>query len=841
MKSILFKDKIYFTGLIFIVISFTAFLLRLEFPTKSGFELNGVFLVNYLLALGYLAILIFNGRLKKGRNGLPVILLFLVLSLISCYSLNMDMNVFDDSTLWFCIVLVLVCLNYMTFGWFDYFPEWARIVFFIVAGISLAVFVYLGIYLFPLYLFSIPGILLLGTSLHTYVPLLFCIYTLVLLYRANNRKYLVAFSCATVFSILFTAGYVVNWYRNLVPINQHYQYTSITENNGLPGWVDVAQHVNKNATTEKILKTGITYAEMQLAGNFLWRMPQKNFGKRIHDPLVMISQAFCGSSALPIDDRIKILESIYDSRHEAQERLWSGADIRTDQVTTDVQVWPSYRIAYTEMNVILTHAPKDQFWADRQEAIYTFHLPEGSVVTSLSLWIDGHEEKGMLTSRGKADSAYKTIVGQRRDPCVLHWQEGNTVSVRVFPILNGQSRKFKIGITSPLTLVNQQLQYENIYFDGPDFADAQENITVAFQEPTKNLVLPAGFRSIGKNSWRKVGNFRPDWSLNLGAPDLSDEKFQFGPFSYQMKPLLQTTQNFLPAYVYLDLNASWATQEANQIFDKIKDRKVFVSEGGDELTEVTPENHEALFKALCQNQFSLFPFYKIDQPIESLVITHSGPVSPVMADLKESKFLTDLADYFTVHRSLHLFDFGTERSPYLKSLKEFRVLAYAHGSMTDLLQALDKQSFTRTVETDDSVALTNAGIMLCRSTDTLQGHAPDHLMRLFAYNHILSEAGHSLLAGGQEPDEIVNEAQQAYVVSPLSSLIVLESQQDYDRFKITPGDNSLGNASLHAKGSVPEPGEWMLILVVLGSCGWVYFRPRFQPKWRRFQPKDFRK
>jgi XrtN system VIT domain protein len=81
-------------------------------------------------------------------------------------------------------------------------------------------------------------------------------------------------------------------------------------------------------------------------------------------------------------------------------------------------------------------------------------MPEGAVVTSLSLWINGNEEKAILTTKEKADSAYKTIVGaERRDPSVVHWQEGNSVSVRVFPVLPGESRKFKIGITAPLERV----------------------------------------------------------------------------------------------------------------------------------------------------------------------------------------------------------------------------------------------------------------------------------------------------------------------------------------------------------------------------------------------------
>ena len=78
-------------------------------------------------------------------------------------------------------------------------------------------------------------------------------------------------------------------------------------------------------------------------------------------------------------------------------------------------------------------------------------LPEGATVSSLSLWIGNHEAKGVFTSRHKADSAYREIVGyQHRDPSVVHWQEGNKVVVRVFPIDPNTPRRFKIGITAPL-------------------------------------------------------------------------------------------------------------------------------------------------------------------------------------------------------------------------------------------------------------------------------------------------------------------------------------------------------------------------------------------------------
>ncbi len=37
----------------------------------------------------------------------------------------------------------------------------------------------------------------------------------------------------------------------------------------------------------------------------------------------------------------------------------------------------------------------------QQEAVHFFYLPEGAVATSLSLWIDGVEEKSRLTTPPK--------------------------------------------------------------------------------------------------------------------------------------------------------------------------------------------------------------------------------------------------------------------------------------------------------------------------------------------------------------------------------------------------------------------------------------------------------
>jgi hypothetical protein len=54
------------------------------------------------------------------------------------------------------------------------------------------------------------------------------------------------------------------------------------------------------------------------------------------------------------------------------------------------------------------------------------------------------------------------------------------------------------------------------------------------------------------------------------------------------------------------------------------------------------------------------------------------------------------------------------------------------------------------------------------------------------------------------------------VVTPTTSLIVLETQQDYERFDVKNTTNTLGNSSMFKKnnaGAAPEPHEWAIIML----------------------------
>ena len=182
-------------------------------------------------------------------------------------------------------------------------------------------------------------------------------------------------------------------------------------------------------------------------------------------------------------DRSKCLRAIFDARTQAEQRLWSGNNLRLEKVKTTVELHPAHRLAYIEKTLNLKNIATDNFRWNTEEAIFTFRLPEGGVVTSSSLWIDGEERPAFLTTRGKADSAYRAVVGvERRDPSVVHWQEGNAVTVRVFPCTPTLPRQFKLGFTTPLRKKGDQLIYENITFDGVIADDVKDSLRFHFAE-----------------------------------------------------------------------------------------------------------------------------------------------------------------------------------------------------------------------------------------------------------------------------------------------------------------------------------------------------------------------
>lgn len=824
-----FKDSIYNTGLFCLAVSVSLFLLTLDGRN------NGVFMVHFGLTVLFFLIVLISGRLRAGRNGLHLMTLFLVLFLVSCYGLNREINVFESAVPWQCVLLVVSCINILLFSVFEEMPRWMKLLMSFILGVSALLFCYLTLYLIPLMPVGIIFFFALGLPLHALVPMLICIYLIVLVLRYLQKEvaFMRALGAGLVMAVLTTIVFTITWCLSVARINNlKSEYSTLPQNQ--PLWSLMAAELPHNVVVERVLKTGPVYVskadgidEFSFFGNI-------DGGARLgeyyqHDPLVVIASIFGGDSHLEDMDRIEILKAMYGARHDAEERLWQGKDLETRTVKTQAEVWPAQRLSYTELtlNVHNITNGRSWWWGTREEAIYTFTLPEGGVVTSLSLWINDREEKGILTTKEKADSAYKTIVGlESRDPSVVHWKEGNTVTVRVFPVMTDSSRQFKIGVTAPLEARNGKLLYKSVKMQGPASFGAKEDLRIRFDETPAEADLPLSFSREDEKTITHTGFYNDCWEIGFKEVPLKQSSFAFNGRQYHVLPYKPKRVPISFAAVCLDINSAWTEADFNDVYRLCGDKKMYICTDGVHIEQLTPQNRDKVFERLSSKQFSLFPFGKIENPENTLVVTKCNPYSPQLGDLKGFTLLTDLGAYFKAGHKVNLFNIGKTLSPYISSLKQYRAFNYEQGDIRYLGDCLSGQ-FVKNAENDDRIVIESAGMMIVKADSAEKSAGTDHLLRLFAFNHILQQSGTKLLDGPVTDTSLIAEAKEAYVVTPVSSLIVLETQADYDRFGIERSKNSLENAGLNGQGAVPEPHEWVLIILAVALLIWCKYRFSF--------------
>lgn len=822
-----------------VVAGFLLITASLLFFIFSGFtgvrHAEGAFFVNYAMAVGY-TIAVFVKKFDRNAWAQRDLrykyqALALVLWFISAFALNRDMVVFDKSADWLCVWIVLSsCVLLLAAFCQSAKPLTQHIIYFLL-GTSVLLFLYYAIYLLPLYLISIIGMLAIGISFHTYIPALLSILGAVLLHRAvkNNRKLIWSFSAGFTLPLIVAIVFTVVWVRTNRQMVDETSQSQLRESK-LPAWVNVAQKVDRSFLTEMLLKTGLTYVDQGIwqDWNGFGGMSRTNFEQaKEHNPLVVFASIFCLRPDISDQERINILGTMHDIKHLRQERLWSGDMLQTQNVITNIKLFPEYRMAYTEKTLSIKNVSSYDW--NQQEAIYTFHLPEGSVVSSLSLWIDGREQKSHLSAKSVADSAYQQVVGQEsRDPSVVHWQEGNMVSVRVFPCTPKENRQFKLGVTSPLKKVDNHLIYENIYFQGPVSGSAYETVQLDFGNKPAGFETPDGFKRVAGGAYQSVRDYEPYWEIQCPAPPLSNHTFGFDGQSYQVADHGQQLENFNPTTVYLDINSSWSRDDLVKAVAAVKTRPIYVYD--DKPVLLTRENMNEEFDYLHGKNFTMFPVEAVKND-NTLVITKTDGSGPGLDDLDSSDFAKSMTGYLSKHRAqIHLFNLGNQLNPYLKGLKELRVFNYDEGDFAKLNTLLTSNQYLKNPE-NDSTVLIGQSQMIIRKVAAATGNnndTPDHLLRLFAYNDIMKKLSTDYFSGDKNKPEIVAEAEQAYIASPVSSLIVLESKEDYKRFGISDNDNSLKNASMHGSGSAPEPGEWLLIILCGSVIAYLVYSTNFK-------------
>lgn len=822
-KTILWsRDSTFIAGLILFAISALAFLgvEQTDVSSWTGRPSGEWFFLHYMLFVSYLiGVAAVNhrqyGRFYRFRN-LRHNIMLLLLANVSCYALNREIAIFATSTDWLSVYLVILNIALLAFS-FKKYETPSILATLIVVILSTGIFFnfYESIYILPACLFGVVGFWFFGIPMHVFVPLWFFILLSKIVKKYVNKNPDLKFpALAGIFIPVFiVAGMTIRWHQINSYINEVYAEENIPRSEiDLPYWVRLGQRLDYNWMTDHILKSGWFYYtpewEDGIDGMF-------NGRRKEHDPFVIIASLFGGKLDMDTSTKGKIYTTLTNNRHSTESRLWSGNNLETKDITTNVQLIPTFRLAYTEKTLTIHNSQENRGWNRPQEAIYTFHLPEGSVVTSASLWVNGVESPAYLTTRSKADSAYKAIVGvERRDPLLVHWQEGNRITARIFPCTVEEDRVFKLGITTPLLYEDGELIYQNIDFQGPSWSSAEEHINVIMEG--KPIALETSlWMNETRDGWSWKGEYVSDWTMRMPAPPLNDAIFTFNGRTFQNQLYEPTKEPFKAETIYLDINQDWSKRDFRKLWSAIQAKKVYVFTS--RLHEMTVDNKDDLFEELQDLRYSLFPFHQIKNPQKALVISAYGALTPSLDDLKNSAFSKNLQPFLLEQtQPIKVFNFGQELTPYLKTLKETRIIHETSGDIEDLLQHLQEATFPESIENEATIVLDKTAMKIIElEKAAATSTAPDHLMRLFVYNDLMRKIGRTYFEKQYLTEFLIEDAKEAYILSPISSLVTLETKEDYERFDIKKSENSLNNANWDSSGSVPEPHEWILLILSL--------------------------
>ncbi|MES2516412.1 MAG: XrtN system VIT domain-containing protein [Bacteroidota bacterium] len=812
----------YFLGLALIITSFIVYLVS-RGQSSRGDIFSQSFFINYGLCILY-AIYLGICKLKfehprpKISYGcwINVVLLFT----ISAFSLNQEMDVFAAFPNWLNIYTLTMVALFLAYPFFHHFPGSVKAVTYLVTGSALLLSVYMVIYLMVLVPITVISFWFFGFSLHTFVPALWVWILLNFLIKKTEPSKLKHLVWVGFMIPLFVLGLYVNkWHTIQNQVKDILASKNMQLENQLPDAIQLAQKLPSDPMTEEILLSPVMSQHFWADGFGLNGMGQQKF----HDPLSVISVALFGDLDIDYKTVQTLLNIRKDYRHRSTDRLWTGISLSTSAVSNNIRIFPEYRVAYHEKTFVIHNDPDKNtrnvwFVQNTQEALYTFHVPEGSIVTSLSLWINGKEQKSRLTTNQKADSAYTTIVGkERRDPAIVHWQEGNTISVNVFPCTKEEDRTFKIGFTSPLSFKDGHMWLENIWFEGPDFNTAREATSIFVEgKGVTFFEMPDRFEKNAKGEFVYKGEYIPDWKVGMEPVPLSVNKFSFNGYDYSLKEIELKHKTMDVKGVFLDITKEWSREDYNTVINDLAGREVFT--WLPEKVKITSDNKDLVWNEVSTNQFSMPFLFDITRPENTILITKAGPVSPLLSDLKESEYAEKSINYLLNAQSkIAVINIGNDLSPLWRSLHELRLIDYHSSGLKDALHMINSGKINVVTEDSSVVSLNESymSIVKTKSFDSIaKGNAPDHLLRLFAYNDILRKVGKKYFEKEKYENELFSEAEEGYVVTPVTSMIVLESEADYERMGISENKKSVGNAGIISGGAVPEPHEWLLIMLV---------------------------
>ena len=255
------------TGFAILGISLTLFGLTMNESVRYTDIFNGSFMICGILFLTFFFVVIGANLSKYGKRlrfkNLKYNILLLQLMNVSAYALNRIIPVFNISTDWLCIYLVLTNAAFIAFVLRDeHKPNRLNHAIVLLLSSAIVFHLYETIYIFPAMVFAVPTFWFFGIPLHAFVPLWFFITAIIIVrkYLKTSPDYWITTVAGILIPIICAAFFCIRWTNVNKQITEtfHSQNTPLNEQE-LPDWLYVSQNLRKDIVTKKILKSDLVY------------------------------------------------------------------------------------------------------------------------------------------------------------------------------------------------------------------------------------------------------------------------------------------------------------------------------------------------------------------------------------------------------------------------------------------------------------------------------------------------------------------------------------------------------------------------------------------------------
>jgi len=443
-----------------------------------------------------------------------------------------------------------------------------------------------------------------------------------------------------------------------------------------------------------------------------------------------------------------------------------------------------------------------------REAVSTIQLPKGATVSRVTLWVNGEEREAAFAAKAKVTEAYQRVVRRKRDPILVTTDGLDRIQVRCFPVLRGDSMRFRIGISMPLDLDSStQAVLPLPFFVNRNFNLPDKTRHHLWIESRGILELPlegaaVSLASDGKNRLEASisGSKLPDIAsaIRVSRQDVSTvwNTWDDGELAV-VGTLKKTTARQRPAVVVID--GSWAMRSRwNEVLNLLENaphvRRVFLADKDvREFAFSTPESRTRTLHSLRN--------YEPNQGRDN--VTALRTAWSTASRIADSQIIWIHAPQPYALSTILWRPFNRSDGPGLVDVPVMigpNVLVDELPQLTSVhsvpLIGKDSDNFWKRVARIETLPFD-----LGQGSPPVNAHQTSrHLTRIWALQQI-----HQKLDEGIEWDDLVSIAEHYRIVSPVSGAVVLETNAQYREAGLQVPKNNL-----------PQTATPALLLLMVG-------------------------